>query len=267
MLKAPVLLLAVTFSFGISSIALAQDQSLQEPPKLPPAPPRGGVLKVPHPGAAKGLMRIEKDGTYQYRVPLREKTKSSSFRFTSMTPPEISGGNGITFESMYGESNVFGFNYDYEWQLRTRFGAFGGQLGTGIATGRGSGTFVRDNSKAREAYNLYIVPLSAFVIYRFEYVRRQWVVPYVLGGGTYYGLAESRDDGKSPQFAGAAAVGGGGGLLFSITAFDAQSAFRLGEEYGIADMYVNLEARAMQGLNKDIDFTSQAISLGVTVDF
>lgn len=242
----------------------------------PPGPKKGGSVKVQHPNAAKGLLRINKDGSYQYRTGMRAKSKSSSLRLGTMTPPKIYGGSSaagtVTYDTMYGKSNVFSLVFEYEWQPFTSFGRLGLNMGTGFATARGNGYFKNDrgagnSTQAQEVYNLYMLPVSAFLNYRFEYARRQWIVPYINGGATMYGLIEARDDGKTPNVAGAAAVGGGGGVLFSITAWDAQGAFTLDREYGIADMYFSLEARVMQGLSKNIDFTTQTINGGITVDF
>jgi hypothetical protein len=241
----------------------------------PQGPEKGGTIRVPHPNASKGLLRINKDGSYQYQTGIREKSKSAAFRIGAMTPPKISGGDSaagtLTYDTMYGKSNLTSMVFEYEWQPFTGFGRLGLNLGTGFATARGNGFFQNSRGvgspQAQEIYTLYMLPASAFLSYRFEYARRQWVVPYINGGATLYGLVESRDDGKTPSFAGAAAVGGGGGLLFSITAWDAQSAFTLDREYGIADMYFSLEARVMESLSKSIDFSTQTINGGITVDF
>jgi hypothetical protein len=158
-------------------------------------------------------------------------------------------------------------SFDYEWQPFTQFGRLGLVLGGGFATVRGNGYFKKDGSKAEEVYNLYIVPMSAYLDYRFEYKRRQWLVPFIKGGGTYFGLVEARDDNKSPTLAAAPALGGGGGVHFSITAFDPQGAFTLDREYGIADMYLTLEAQVLKGISSDIDFSTETVNLGVTVDF
>ena len=236
--------------------------------RRPPGPVQGGILRVPHPGTAQGLIRINKDGTYQYKVPLRSKSQAISVRIGLLTPPLIGGQGNVTFKTMYGSGHVFALSGEYEWDPFQKYGAWGIQLGTGFATLHGSGTLnLNGHPPAQEAYDLFIVPMSTFLIYRFEYVRRQWIVPFINGGGTYYGLAERRDDGKQPKFAGAAAVGGGGGFHFSISRIDPAGAFTLDREYGIADMWLTLEARAMQGLKPDMDFTSQMISAGITVDF
>ena len=239
----------------------------------PSGPKKGGSLRVHHPDAAKGLIRINKDGTYQYKVKLGEKSQAASVRFTSISPPKISGAYAnVSYNSMYGTSNLTGVLFDYEWQPFTKFGRFGLDFGTGFSTVTGKGTFKTSNSartetQAEESYTLYVIPLSAFLVYRFEYIRRQWIVPFINGGATYYGLAETRDDGKGPNFAGGPAVGGGGGLHFSISAMDPEKGFTLSREYGIADMWLTLEARVMQGLSSDTDFTNQSINAGITVDY
>ncbi len=235
--------------------------------RRPPGPVRGGVIKVPHPGAAKGLMRINKDGSYQYRTALRPKSQAVSVRVGAMTPPIVRGqAAGLSYKSMYGSANLFALQADYEWVPFQGFGALGVQLGTGFATATGNGT-LESGPPAEEKYTIFIVPLSAFALYRFEYVRRQWIVPYLNGGGTYYGLAEKRDDDAPFKFAGTMAVGGGGGVHFSISRLDPQGAFTLDREYGIADMWLTVEARVMQSLNQDLDFSNQMISVGVTTDF
>jgi hypothetical protein len=258
---------------ALSSNQLETSSTLKTEPQFvkPEGSRRGGVLRVPHPNAAKGLSRINIDGSYQYKVRLKPKSRSSSLRFGAMAPPSITGATTSAgtkdFESFYGSSNIVSVNFDYEWQPFINFGRLGLVLGSGFATVRGSGYFKSSGAEADEVYNLYIVPLSAFVSYRFEYARRQWAVPFVKAGGTYFGLVEARDDNKSPTLAGAPTVGGGGGVHFSITAFDSQGAFILDREYGIADMYLTLEAQVLQGLSSDIDFSTQMVNLGVTVDF
>ncbi len=243
--------------------------------KLPPGPKQGGSVRMEHPRSADGLIRINKDGSYQYKTALKEKSRSSALRLGMMTPPKVNAGYdtaNVTYESMYGSDNIFALNFDYEWQPFRSFGTLGIRLGTGFATATGDGYFKNQSrtdgrSRAQEKYTLFIVPASAFLTYRFEFVRRQWVVPYVTGGATYYGLAELRNDNKTPSFAGSPAAGGGGGLLFNISRLDTHNAFTLSEEYGIADMWLSVEAIAMQGLDEEIDFTNQEIRAGIQVDF
>jgi hypothetical protein len=235
----------------------------------PEGPKQGGTVRVDHPRAADGLVRINKDGSYQYKTPIPPKSQSSSFKLGMMTPPQIeSGTTGVNFETMYGKDSVFSLNFDYEWQPFRSFGTLGFRFGTGFAMAEGQGFFARDPTmRSEEKYTLFMVPATLFLTYRFEYSRRQWFVPYLTGGGTYYGLMEVRNDGIDPSFAGAPAAGGGGGVLLSISKLDTESAFTLSQEYGIADMWLVVEAIATQGLSDDIDFTNQLISAGIQVDF
>jgi hypothetical protein len=234
----------------------------------PPRSASGGTVRVPHPDASKGLLRINSDNSYQYKVKLREKSKSASLRVGSMTAPKISGETaGVSYELMYGKTNLTGFNFEYEWQPFTKFGRIGLNLGFGLAMGKGRGYLASSLERSREEYSLYILPLSANLVYRFEYGKRQFLVPYILGGGSYYGMYENRDDNKKKHFAGSFAVGGGGGLLISLSKWDAKSAFTLSEEYGVADLWLSIEARALKGLKQDIDFTGQTLYVGITADY
>lgn len=241
--------------------------------KRPPAPAQGGPVRVEHPRAAEGLLRVNKDGSYQYRTSLRDKSKSSSVKLGAMTPPKITvNDSSVTYETMYGSRDLLTLLYNYEWQPFRQFGSLGVFVETGFATVSARGSFKNQNrpdqrTTSEERYNFFIIPASVFVNYRFEYVRRQWVVPFVNAGATYYGLAEVRNDGKQPTFAGAPAVSGGGGLMFSISRLDSAGAFALSSEYGIADMWLTLEARASQGLYSETDFSGTSFNGGITVDF
>lgn len=255
---------SVLFCFVLSTLGISAQASLEF--EKPPAPPRGGTVKVPHPDAAKGLIRINKDGSYQYKTAERTKKRSGTFRIGLMNPPEIEGNGLVTYDSMYGTDDIFSIFYDYEWQVPTKYGLIGASLGVGFGTVTGSGRF-EAGGEAKEKYNLYMLPVSAFANYRFEFARRQLIVPYITAGATNYTLIEYRNDGDDTTYAFAQAIGGGGGLLISISRMDPRGAFVLGEEYGIADMWLTLDARVMQGLNSDLDFTSTILSLGMTVDF
>lgn len=239
----------------------------------PEGPKAGGTLRVPHPNAGKGLIRIEKDGSYQYGIKKSEKSKAISVRFGTMTPPNILAGTTTAvdstedFSSMYGDNDLFAVNFDYEWQPFSSFGTLGLQLGTGFMTATGTGVFESDGAEAKEKYTLYIIPLTANVVYRLNYFSRQWFVPYVKGGGSYFGLVEVRDDSKSPSVFAAPAVGGGGGVHVSISRLDPKSSFTLDRDYGISDMWLTLEYMKMVGLSEDTDFSSDSLQFGVTVDF
>lgn len=232
----------------------------------PKGPPQGGTLETTHPNAAKGLLRIEKDGTYVYRTHIPEKSRSSSMRVGYLTTPLIRNNQGVSFGDIYGADGLLGLVGEYEWQPFRRFGALGFRVGSGLVVARGNGRFA-DGVAAEEIYNLIVLPLSAEISYRFEYVRRQWAVPFVTGGAIGYGMVEFRDDGKTPTMAFSPAVVAGGGIHFNISRWDPQGAFILAQDYAIADLWLTLEGKVIQGLDQGLDMTNQTVSAGFTVDF
>lgn len=236
----------------------------------PPGPVQGGSVEVAHPNAAKGLIRINKDGSYQYGVRTKEGKQAASFRLSVMAPPKITNSvDGITYKSMYGSANLIGAAFDYEWRPLRRFGTFGIQIGTGFWTAQGTGRF-KDASRTdtpQGKMSLFMIPLNLFAIYRFDYSRKQWLVPFVKGGGTLYGLAELNDDYSHNNFAHSEAFGGGGGFMLSLGRMNSSSAYTLAREYGVADMWVTLEARGMVSPEKNVDFTGELVELGITVDY
>src|SRR5690606_15864631 len=140
------------------------------------------------------------------------------------------------------------------------------QLGVGYASASGKG-FLERGERAMEVYTLHMLPVSANIVYRFEYARNQGFVPFILGGGTVVGLLERRGDGKTPGRAAAPAAGGAAGIHISATRLDPDSAFKISSEYGVADLWFTLEGRVLQGLRSDVNYSTQIVQAGVTMDF
>ena len=234
----------------------------------------GGVEYIQHPQAAKGLMTITKDGAYVYRVkPETGSKESGTFRVGMMDAPKIQSADGVTdFSSMYGNSSQPLFMFDYEWKPFNSFGSLGLQGGIGIMYATGQGRFIVPDpqfpdQQAKEEYTFLAIPISLGGIYRLEWGHRQWVAPYVSAGGTYIGVAEIRDDGKSPSLVGTPGVYGAGGLLFNVSAMSRDTAFTLSSEYGIKNLWISLEYRQLQTFTEDVDFSSGIVSAGVAVDY
>jgi hypothetical protein len=187
-----------------------------------------------------------------------------------MTPPSIVSADGkITYKDMYGTGDLVGATFDYEWRPFRKFGTLGLQIGTGVFVAQGNGYFSNANHVGRpqDKYTLLIFPVNLFAIYHFDYNRKQWLVPYVKGGATLYGLAEVRSDYENTNLAHSEAVGGGGGIMVSVGRLSPSSRFELAREYNISDLWVTLEGRAMESVNKSIDFSNQVVELGIVVDY
>lgn len=236
---------------------------------------KGGVEYIEHPQAAKGLMAITKDGSYIYRTKQAESSgQSGAFRVAMMDSPKIISADGSTnYETMYEGPQQPIFMFDYEWQpFSGAYGKLGVQAGLGVMYATGNGHFVTDDAawngkEAKEEYTFLAIPLSVGLIYRLEWMHRQWVAPYVAGGATYVPVAEIRDDGATPSMVGTPGVYGAGGMLFNISAIDRETGFTLNNEYGIRNLWVSVDYRYLKTFTEDLDFSSSIIGAGIVVDY
>tara|TARA_B110001454_G_scaffold219200_1_gene251833 strand:+ start:58056 stop:59048 length:993 start_codon:yes stop_codon:yes gene_type:complete len=256
-----------------------------EAPKKKPAPAakvvetessQSGRQKIAHPDAKRGLYLIDQNtGKYYYKTEkLSKKNQSTSIRVGSITRPNItmeSGGNTYTFQDIYGSNDLTFLMLDYEWQPFRSFGKLGVVMGAGFFTASGNGRFanpaVQDGEPAKETFTFIGLPISLGGIYRLEFSERQWFAPFVIGGGSYYVLAELRDDGKAPKIVGTPAAYAGGGILLNITRWSKDIDFAMDREYGISNMWLSAEFRTIQSGNEDLDVSSDVFNIGISVDY
>lgn len=232
--------------------------------------------KVEHPQAAKGLIKIEKDGAYIYRTkPLETKT-SSHIRIGTMPSLEISSSytdatgaeQVVTFSDLYTGSSLPFFMYDYEWQpFRSSAPHLGLQLGGGLFVTEGNGRLKATNEVSEERYTFVGLPLNVGAVFRLQIGPHPWVAPYVAGGGTYMLLLEKRDDKSMPKGVGVPGIYGAGGLMLNLAAFDRETAYSLGSEYGIGNIWLVVEARYMKTFGDTLNMSNTLISGGFSVDF
>ncbi len=231
--------------------------------------------KIKHPGAKEGLYLIDEEGVYHYRVQtVSKKDNSMFFRFISQSAPSISGttdSGDFSFEDMYETSELTGIDVVYEWQPFKNFGKAGVQFGVGFATASGKG-FFRSNDPSlvgkvpRESYTFFSIPISLGAVYRFEYGERQWVAPYIAGGGIYYGLVEYRNDGDFNSV-GTPAGYGAAGILLNLTAMNKELAFKVDREYGFSQLWINAEYKRIQSFDNKLDMTANQIAVGLGADY
>lgn len=230
---------------------------------------KGGVEYIQHPQAEKGLMLITKEGAYVYKTEKSEPYKQSgAFRFGTMDPPKITAADGETsFSQMYSSGQVPVISFDFDWQPFQSFGKLGLQAGLGFIYTSGNGRFADGSGQSEEKYTFLAVPLNLGVSYRLEIWDRQWVAPYVAGGGTYIGVAEFRDDGKSPSLVGTPGAYGAGGLMFNISAMNRETGYTLRTEYGIQNLWVSVDYKYLATFSEDLDFSSSIIGGGIVCDY
>lgn len=249
-------------------------ESAQQPSAHSPEP-----HKINHPNASKGLYLIDRTtGKYYYKTETKtKKEKSFSLRVGTYEAPSITATTSvgdISFSDVYDESAPPFLLFDYELPLFKKFKQLSLQMGTGFFLTQGRGVLqvaptppATGFVEAKEQYTFIAIPLNLGLIFRFEFANRQWIVPYVAGGGTYFGLIETRDDGKDTSVIGSPAAYGAGGLMLNLTAFDKQTAFIFDREYGINSLWLTAEFRLYQSFSDDLDMSSNVINFGVTVDY
>lgn len=230
--------------------------------------------KISHPNAAKGLYLIDRNtGKYYYKVdPVTKKESTMSLRIGTYEPPQItatSSAGDIGFADVYGEDSPVFFMYDYEWAPFKKLPNLNVQLGVGFFIVQGNGILESSTGplEAKERYTMFAIPLNLGLSLRFQFSPKQWFVPYVAGGGTYFALIETRDDGKDTAAIGSPAAYGAGGFLINLGAFDKQAAFIFDREYGINNFWLTGEFRTYQSFSDDVDMSSNVINFGVTVDY
>ena len=214
-----------------------------------------------------GVIQADPNGAFQYEVEREVSTRAMHVKFATLDSPDIVSKQGITFGEMYGTDSLKALLFDYEWKTFDFFGKLGLVLGTGLITTTGQGRFKSNPEElAEEEYTFIALPNHVSLIYRFQFKEDQIFIPYVMGGAGYFAIIETRDDGDKTNYVGAPTGVGGGGVLISMNTFDKGGAFELSSEYGISDIFLNVDYRRFQGFG-DIDFTSNVFNIGVTVDF
>lgn len=243
--------------------------------KIPDTPPKKYDKPTPYkfsnaPGREKPAS-ITADGQFNYPVAESPFTAAAGFRIGFMAPPAIKNStNGLTFKQIYGDADVPGILFEYEYPLTRAIGRIGLKFETGGYVTQAQGRFLRAaraNEIPEEKFTFFMIPLQAMIHYRFQFADAQYLVPFVEGGASYNGIVELRDDNKRPRFGGAPTLVAGGGLNILLDWLDKQSVRQLDAEYGINHVWLTMQYRQVVGLKSDLDFTGHIISAGFTVDY
>lgn len=245
---------------------------------------------IQHPEASEGLVRITKDGTYIYDLKREMRSESSRISFGHAVQPDVTievekrdptTGNGTgefqtyDFGYLYEETQSLIIGYDYErFPWVGKQGKLGFQLGGALMFAQGHGIIVAQAGnadetkvKSQEKYTFFTLPLMAGAVYRLEWKDKQLFAPYVAGGGTYTALIEKREDKSSPQYTGAPGFYATGGVLFNVSQLDEDNGFALDNEYGISNLWVSLEYKAIEVESDVFTFSNRYMNLGVSFDF
>ena len=209
---------------------------------------------------------------YQYKTESSKEIGAVSLRFGFIAPPSIvNKKTNSTFRQIYGDSAQGALMVDYEWRVLRDYGRVGLKFGTGLISASGTGRFVDSTVAANwtpeEQFTFIVLPNTLTLSYRFQYSRTQFIIPFVEGGPGYFTFMEIRDDNKAPKFGGSPVAVAAGGLLLSLNFLDRGAINRLDTDYGINNIYLSTELRAIAGLSSTTDFSSTVINAGIVADF
>lgn len=216
---------------------------------------------------AKGLESVTSDGSYLYAIEESEIEGSASVRIASLPAIPLVNELGITYEDVYGNVPMTVALLDYDWLSFRNFGHWVLSVGTGIGTVDGNGRFIDNFEEAREVYSLYILLNHITFIYRFQYIKKPWFVPYVSFGAVPAILFERRDDDKRNKFAFSPSAHGSAGVRMNLGKLDTYGGGQLDAEYGINNMWLDVEFRRLQSFSENIDISSNLINVGLGFDF
>ena len=221
-----------------------------------------------------GLVRIDKDGAYVYEDRRSTKHQASHLHLGMANQPELTidiNGFVYNFEDFYGSASAMSIGYDYEYFFTESNGKLGGQLGVSVQYSSGKGRLVQnppaESTPSVEKFSFATIPIFLGGVYRFEYSNRQWLAPYVAGGAALVGLAEKREDSKSINTTGGIGFYGTAGALLNVSIFDRETSLTLDSEYGIGNLWINLEYKYINVSAKTFDYQNGYVQGGVSFDF
>jgi hypothetical protein len=216
-------------------------------------------------------LNMNAKGEFFYPVETSPRSGMFSFRLGAFSPPALENpDNGVTFEKMYGANLLPVAFLDYEWRLTDKLGSLGIKLTSGIMSTNAKGHFkdkTRVDEEVDERFTFLMMPNQLTAVYRFRYSETQLLTPYIEGGAGYFTFLELRDDNKPPRYGGSAVAVGAGGLNFLLDWIDPASIRELDSEWGVNHVWLTLEFRVFQGLNKTFDFTSNVANAGFLMEF
>ena len=218
------------------------------------------------------LIHISQTGVHQYKVTTSSLIGSIGLSLGVFPAPSLNVDN-ISYEDIYKSSSNMAFFLNYEWKFLKKIGYLSLLPEIGFSWATGNGLFAPGSDAAekgyepKEKYLLFVMPIGVGLVYRLQYWKNQIFTPFAIGGGSYFGLLEVRDDGNSFGISATPAIYFGGGVQFLLDSLSRKAINTLDREFGINHIYIIAEARQYIGLSQNLNFSGFVISGGVRVDF
>lgn len=215
------------------------------------------------------LVHISQTGVHQYKVEMSPIRGSASLNVGVFPNPSFIN-NNRSYEDIYGSNPVLMLFANYEWNLLKNIGYLSINVELGTLWDSGNGRFVNDQGvQAKERYIFLMLPVSLGVMYSLEYWNKQIFIPFGIGGISYFGLLEIRDDFDfgSIGIAGTPSLFFGGGLQFLLDSLSAKGLTVIDKEFGINHIYLIGEVRQYISLSGNFQLEGLVASGGVRFDF
>ena len=234
------------------------------------------VTKRPKKTHKSNPVKTNKRGEYFYGNNKSVKTnKIISLLAGAYGPPDIESTRtgGLNYRKIYSHKEQFVFRLEFDqrlFRLESDQGLLGSvflKLASGFTSARGEGFFLNNskNEKPKETFNFYIFPTTLSLSYKLNLWNTQYLVPYLDAGMGYFGFAEHRSDGKKTSYGGAGVSSFSFGSLIRLTRDN--NGTSLLYDYGITNIWLNLQYQRVIGLDKRKDFSSDMISAGFAFGF
>lgn len=215
----------------------------------------------------KGLKSVLSDGSYLFESDESSQSGSFSLRAGMLPPPQITNAEDFSYSEIYSDKSLGLLIFEYSWEAQF-LGKWGLTFGTGLGQTSTHGRFRSDpTQEALERFTLYIMPNHLSLTYRMQFTRSPYLVPYFTGGVCNFAFIEKRDD--KPKFNGifARGVQAAGGIKFNIGGLDQNASESLEAEYGINNVWLDLEYKVIKGAQSDRDISANMFNGGISFDF
>lgn len=228
---------------------------------------------IEHPNAEKGLIKIDKNKMYYYRVKESDQRGAGNVKIGFYEPTNLtsSSDSNLTYDAIYDSSATPLLLYEHEWQFFKGAGRLGITAGSGFFIASGNGQFENGQAeRPREKFTLFVFPVNAGLIYRAQFYDTQPIAPYAGAGIGGMLFAERRDDDQNPDLGaryGAAPAGHFYAGLAIQLGRGARSFLDLDREYGINKVWITGEYRQYVFITGDFDFSGDAINGGLSAEF
>lgn len=172
------------------------------------------------------------------------------------------------YQDIYGDNGIAYYQLQGSFKLIDDLELVAG-LGYGFAEGRGISP--QDKTRTAEKYKLHLAPGGLGLLYRFNFVLDQPIVPYVGGSGILSYWMEEKIDSSWKRKSYNYGAQGFGGVMFLLDNIEKRASGALEAGWGINNTYLFYEYRYTSldnfGDEDIVDLSSQFHSAGILFEF